>query len=58
MMKKCVSWGRKYKEWSVENWKEAVSSDETHIQVQGYMLNAVRSAGEPVRSEHFQQTIK
>lgn len=59
MMKKRFVWAKKYKSWTVEDWKKVVFSDETHLLVQGYQSSFVRrSEDEPLRIDHIQQTVK
>ncbi|KAK9885164.1 hypothetical protein WA026_010674 [Henosepilachna vigintioctopunctata] len=59
MMKKRLAWVKKYRPWTVDDWKKVVFSDETHFFVQGYKSSVVRrSDGETLRPDHIQQTVK
>ncbi|KAK9877564.1 hypothetical protein WA026_018667 [Henosepilachna vigintioctopunctata] len=59
MMKKRLAWAKKYRAWTVDDWKKVVFSGETHLFVQGYKLSVVRrSDGETSRPDHIQQTVK
>jgi hypothetical protein len=35
MKKKCLAWAKKYKNWTVEEWKKVLFSDETYFMGQG-----------------------
>lgn len=59
MMKKRLAWAKKYRSWTVNDWKKVIFSDETHLFVQGYKSSVVRrSEGETLRPDHIQQTVK
>lgn len=59
MRQKRLAWARKYKNWSVEDWKKVLFSDETHFFVQGRHSKYVRvSEGERLSPLHFNQTVK
>lgn len=59
MMKKRIVWARKYVNWTTEDWRKVLFSDETHFVVQGQWSRFVRkSAGEKLTSRHFDQTVK
>ena len=59
LMKKRLSWVKKYKDWTVEQWRKVIFSDETHFEVQGYRSHFVRrSSEEPLRSGYIQQASK
>lgn len=59
MMKKRLSWAKKYKDWTVEQWSKVFFSDETHFEVHGHRSKFVRrSPGEPLRPGHIQQAPK
>ncbi|GFU93428.1 hypothetical protein TNCV_2728151 [Trichonephila clavipes] len=45
MMGKRLAWDKKYRSWTVNDWKRVISSDETHLFAQGYKSRAV-SRGE------------
>ena len=59
MKTKRLSWVKKYKDWTVEQWRKVIFSDETHFEVQGYRSNFIQcSSEEPLRSGHIQQAPK
>ena len=59
MKKKRVAWARKYKDWTKDEWKNVLFSDESHFMVQGQQKRYVRrSQGEMVTEQHINQTVK
>jgi hypothetical protein len=59
MKKKILSWDKKFKIWTADDWKKVLFSDERHFEDQGLRVTHVRrSDGESVSSKHMQQTIK
>lgn len=59
MMKKRYLWAKKYQDWTVEDWKMVIFSDESHFLVQGEVVRFVRrSAGEKLGPAHIQQAPK
>jgi hypothetical protein len=56
---KRLAWTNKYRSWTTDDWKKVPFSDESHFFVLCYRASIVRrSSDEPVRVEHFQQTVK
>ena len=54
-----VSMGLKYKNWTQEQWRKVLFSDESHFFVQGQRsLHVRRSPGEKLRESHINQFIK
>lgn len=59
MKKKRLQWAKTYKQFTVEQWKNVLFSDETHFLVQGHKVNFVRrSANEAETSAHILQQPK
>jgi transposase len=59
MKKQRLEWARKYRSWTVEQWKQVLFSDETHFVVQGFRSSVVRrSTNEPLNTNHIDQAPK
>ena len=59
MKTKRLQWARKYAEWTVDDWRKVIFSDEAHFEVHGYRSVVVRrSKGEPLQPGHIQQAPK
>ena len=59
MKRKHLQWARRYSQWTADDWKKVVFSDESHFEVHGYRSKFVRrSKGEPLWSGHIQQAPK
>ena len=59
MKTKCYKWGPKYKNWTKEDWRRVIFSDETHMFVQGQRSQHVRrSQNEKIRNAHIDQRVK
>ena len=59
MKTKRLQWARKYAEWTVDEWRKVIFSDEAHFEVHGYRSVVVRrSKGEPLQAGHIQQAPK
>jgi transposase len=59
MKKKRLAWAKKYKHWTVEDWKKVLFSDETYFMVQGQHSRYVRKhRDENLTSAHISQTVK
>ena len=57
MKKKRLIWARQHRDWTVEQWKNVVFSDESQFEVQGQRSQLVRrTTGELIRESHIQQT--
>ena len=42
MKKKCFIWAKKYKDWTREQWRKVLFSDESHFLIQGVRSQHVR----------------
>ena len=59
MKTKRYKWGLKYKNWTKEDWRRVIFSDETHMFVQGQRNQHVRrSQNEKIRNAHIDQRVK
>ena len=59
MKTKRYKWGLKYKNWTKEDWRRMIFSDETHMFVQGQRSQHVRrSQNEKIRNAHIDQHVK
>ena len=59
MKKKRFIWAKKYKDWTREQWRRVLFSDESHFLVQGVRSQHVRiSKGEPLKESHIDQAVK
>ena len=59
MKTKRHKWGLKYKNWTKEDWRRVIFSDETHMFVQGHRSQHVRrSQNEKIRNSHIDQRVK
>ena len=59
MKKKRYNWALKLKDWTCDNWRKVLFSDESHFFVQGQRSQHVRrSVDEPVRECHIDQSVK
>ena len=59
MKRKRLQWARRYSQWTADDWKKEVFSDESHFEVHGYRSKFVRrSKGEPLRPGIIQQAPK
>ena len=59
MKTKRYKWGLKYKNWTKEDWRRVIFSDETHMFVQGQKSQHVRrSQNEKIRNAHIDQRVK
>ncbi|GFY05195.1 hypothetical protein TNCV_2206411 [Trichonephila clavipes] len=53
MMVKRLVCVKKYRSWTVKDWKKIIFSDETHLHVQGYKLSAEPASGEETWSQNY-----
>ena len=59
MKKKRLQWAKKYKSWTVDQWKKVMFTDESHFLVRGKHSQFVRkSAGEMLTSHHINESVK
>ena len=59
MKKKRFIWAEKYKDWTREQWRQVLFSDEGHFLVKGVKSQHVRiSKGEPLKESHIDQAVK
>ena len=59
MKKKRFIWAKKYKDWTREQWRQVLFSDEGHFLVKGVKSQHVRiSKGEPLKESHIDQAVK
>ena len=59
MKKKRLQWAKKYKSWTVDQWKKVMFTDESHCLVRGKHSQFVRkSAGEMLTSHHINESVK
>ena len=59
MKHKRLAWAETYKEWTKEDWRKVLFSDESHFLVQGQRSQYVRrSKNEEIREEHMNQFVK
>lgn len=59
MKQKRLAWAETYKEWTKEDWRKVLFSDEAHFLVQGQQSRYVRrSKNEEIREEHMNQRVK
>lgn len=59
MRTKRYKWANKYKNWTIEQWRKVIFSDESHFFVQGQRSQHVRrSLGEKLRDSHINQCVK
>ena len=59
MKKKHFIWAKKYKDWTREQWRQVLFSDESHFLVQGVRSQHDRiSKGEPLKKSHIDQVVK
>lgn len=59
MKKKRLSWAKKYKHWTKEDWRKVLFSDESHFLVQGVRVQHVRrGVDEKVSPKHVSQFVK
>ena len=59
MKRRRVKWAKKYKDWTENEWKKVLFSDESHFLVQGqYRCYERRSEGEKVTERHINQKVK
>lgn len=59
MKVKRYKWGLKYKNWTKEDWRKVLFSDESHFYVHGQRSQYVRrSEGEKVRDSHIDHFVK
>ena len=59
MKQKRLAWAEIYKEWTKEDWRRVLFSDESNFQVQGQRSQYVRrSKNEEIREEHMNQFVK
>ena len=57
--RKQVMWAQRYKDWTENEWKKVLFSNESHFLVQGQHRRYVRkSEGEKVTERHINQTVK
>ena len=55
MMKKRLKWAKEHREWTVDDWKKVIFSDESHFEVHGHRSPYVRrSVGEKLKPGHIQ----
>ena len=54
-----MEWARQHKNWTKEEWRKVMFTDESHFEVQGQRCQYVRrSIGEPIREGHIEQHVK
>ena len=59
MKRKRLAWAKKYKNWTLDDWKKVLFSDLTHFVVGGKHVQYVRrSVGESVKPCHINQQVK
>lgn len=59
MCKKRLAWAKAHANWTIEDWKNVMFSDETHFFVQGQKVPYVRkAANEKTSPAHLQQSVK
>ena len=59
MKRKRLAWAKKYKNWTLDDWKKVLFSDEIHFVVGGKHVQYVRrSVGESVKPCHINQQVK
>ena len=59
MKHKRLAWAQTYKEWTEEDWRKVLFSDESHFLVQGQRSQYVRrSKNEEITEEHMNQSVK
>ena len=59
MKRKRLAWAETYKEWTKEDWRKVLFSDESHFLVQGQHSQYVRrSKNEEIREDHMNQFVK
>ena len=59
MKHKRLAWAETYKDWTKEDWRKVLFSDESHFLVQGQRSQYVRrSKNEDIREEHMNQLVK
>ncbi|XP_040263680.1 insulin-like growth factor I isoform X2 [Bufo bufo] len=59
MMKKRLNWAKKYANWTKNNWKKVLLSDETHFLVQGQRSKLVRKrVDENLTAAYIVQSVK
>lgn len=59
MKKKRLEWAENYKEWTIQDWKKILFSDESHFYVQGQRSQYIRRCkGEPITEAHIDQYVK
>lgn len=59
MCKKRLLWAKELANWTVEDWKNVMFSDESHFYVQGQRVSYVRKAADEKTSPaHIQQSVK
>ena len=59
MKRKRLAWAKKYKNWTLDDWKKVLFSDLTHFVVGGKHIQYVRrSAGESVKPCHINQHVQ
>ena len=57
--KKRMKWALKYKNWTVNDWRKFLFSDESLFLLQGQRSQHVRrSVGEPIQECHINQSVK
>ena len=57
MKKKRVVWAKKYQNWTEDEWKKELISDESHFMVQEQPKQCVRrSQGEKITKQHINQS--
>ncbi|KAJ4445025.1 hypothetical protein ANN_06824 [Periplaneta americana] len=58
MCKKHLMWAKLHQHWTVNDWKNVLSSDESHFEVHGHRVSYVRKGSEKVTAAHLQQAPK
>jgi transposase len=58
MKAKRLAWAKKYENWTVEDWKRVLFSDESHFIVQGQQFRFIRRGNEKLNSSHIVQATK
>ena len=59
MKAKRLDWAKRHKDWTINDWRKVLFSDESHFYVQGYNPSVVRrSSNETAKEVHFVQKVK
>lgn len=58
MCKKRLMWAKLHQNWTVNDWKNVLFSDESHFEVHGHRVSYVRKGSEKATAAHLQQAPK